>query len=453
MSTLKRYTASFAIRIIAAAAIVLSWCCNQVTAQNQSLEAAHDRSASVQGRIVDDKGKPLVASVVVYGRAIIDGKLDLFAMCATTSANDGNYECRSLRPGQYIISALTKTPDVGESPAKGTVVKDAPLYPRTFSPGTTDLDDGTILTLSHAEIGIADIVIHPITPFTVKGALVTKPNRPSFLLRARLGSFDLPTEGHVDYDPATGFFTITGVPEAMISLSVDWADGGIVHHEYGVASVAPGRNNTITTVEIMRHHVAGQLVFPADNTSANVFPNSVQLSGLGDRSGWHLEAEVNPDGKFAFPDIADGDYAVLAVTSSGLYVNALGNQAKTVIGDVLRLRPDIQAVSTTIQLGSTRAKVSGKVKAGEILPDKTEVLLESLRDSTLTLGNVDPYGNYAFGPLPPGDYRLFAWKDISTVEYRDAGSLAKQKDRSIEIHLDNDSQLSGVELPIITANE
>ncbi len=450
---MKRCAARLAPRMIAAAAIALSMICNQATAQNQALEASHDRSASVQGRIVDDQGRPLVASVMVYGRAIIDGKLDLFAMCSTTSAKNGNYECGSLRPGQYIISALTKMPSIDEPPVKGTIVKDAPLYPRTFSPGTTSLDDCTVLTLSHAAVSIADIAIHPVSPLTVKGALVTKPNHPSFLLRAHLGSFDLPTEGHVDYDPSTGFFTITGVPEETISLGVDWADGGAVHHEYGVASVAPGRNNTITTVEIARHHVAGQLVFPADDTSAKVFPKSVQLSGLGDHSGWHLEAEVDPDGKFVFPDIADGDYAVLAGTTSGLYVNALGNQAKTGVGDVLRLRPNMQAVSTTVQLGNTRARVSGKVAADEVLPEKTEVLLESLRDSTLTLGNVDPYGSYSFGPVPPGDYRLFAWKDISAVEYRDARSLEKQKDKSIEIHLDNDSQLTGVELPIITANE
>jgi hypothetical protein len=195
------------------------------------------------------------------------------------------------------------------------------------------------------------------------------------------------------------------------------------------------------------------MVFPADDMFAKVFPNSVQLSGLGDRSGWHPETEVDPDGKFVFPDIADGDYAVLAGTTSGLYVNALGNQAKTVVGDVLRLRPDMQNVSTTVLLGNTHARISGKVGVGEVMTDKTEVLLESLRDSTLTLGNVDPYGSYSFGPIAPGDYRLFAWKDISTVEYRDARSLAKQKDKSIEIHLDNDLQLSGVELPIITANE
>jgi hypothetical protein len=64
---------------------------------------------------------------------------------------------------------------------------------------------------------------------------------------------------------------------------------------------------------------------------------------------------------------------------------------------------------------------------------------------------VTPDSNRAFiaRNLPPGNYRLFAWSGIEDAEYRNAAELARLKKNSTEIHVDNDSHLTGVELILI----
>jgi hypothetical protein len=418
----------------------------------QELQIARDRSASIQGRVTDNKGAPLIAGVMVYGRTIVNGKVDLFAMCSTTSHIDGTYDCTALRPGSYIVSATTRNFAANPTDSKPEAAAPKLVYPRTFSPSTTELSDSFIVQLGHGSTGIADVIVRPDESATVRGKLASMPNHPSFLLRGHLGSLELPIDGSVKYDPATGNFTITGVPKGAISLGVDWSDAGRVYHEYGIADVVPGRENTVITALIGRHHVSGHLVLSTDEASSAVLPQSVQLLGLGDRSGWHLEAQVSPDGYFAFPEIADGDYAVHVKPASGFYVEAIADPGKSGDSNVIRLHSDTQDKSIDVLLDSTQAQLSGKVPPDEVVPDKTHVLLESLRDTTLMLGDVDLYGRFSFAGIPPGDYNLYAWKDMTSVAYRNANVLAVEKNHSREVHIDNDSHLTGVELSLISAD-
>ncbi|WP_103931591.1 carboxypeptidase regulatory-like domain-containing protein [Bryocella elongata] len=434
---------------MAFAVLSLITLCGAATAQTSALDLARDRSASIQGRIADAEGHPLVAAVVVYGRAVVNGKLDLFAMCSTTSTVEGRYECGSLRPGQYIVSAVPAPPSTSE-PDKA-IEAIAKIYPRTFSPGTTQFLESTAVSLSHGAVGIADVVVRPEVPNSVKGVLSLRPQHPSFLLRAHVGPFDLPTSGKVEYDPATGNFTIAGVPSGEISLGADWADGGRVHHEYGTATVVSGRANTITLALIGRHRLTGSVLQPsADGLDLeHSLPKTVTLAGLGSRSGWHLEMPIDERGHFVFPDLADGSYA-LGVRGKDMYVARMEIGGKPVEGDILRLTAEMNDPNVTVPLADTRASVSGRISADEVVPQKTAVLLESLRDSTTLVAQVGQAGEFSFGPLPPGDYRLYAWKDITSVPYRDQEVLKNVLSKSREVHLDNDSKVAGVQLSIIS---
>jgi hypothetical protein len=93
--------------------------------------------------------------------------------------------------------------------------------------------------------------------------------------------------------------------------------------------------------------------------------------------------------------------------------------------------------------------VAGTLDSSAVIPGKSGVVLQSLRDQSLFLAYPDQAGRFAVANLPPGDYRIFAWKNLREAEYRNPKELDRLKRHSQEIHVDNDSHLTGVELELV----
>jgi hypothetical protein len=93
--------------------------------------------------------------------------------------------------------------------------------------------------------------------------------------------------------------------------------------------------------------------------------------------------------------------------------------------------------------------VTGTLEPNGFLPGKSGIVLQSQSAQSLLVVNPDQDGKFAATNLPPGDYRLFAWTNLKDAEYRNAAELVQLKKSSKEVHVDNDSHLTGVELELI----
>ena len=398
--------------------------------------------ASLLGRVTNETGVPLAAELMVYGRAIVNGRVDLFAMCSTATDSEGKYACNALRPGKYLVSA-TVTP-----PAPQAGVKSAPaVYPRTFSPSSVTLADATIVSLEPGATGVADVMMRSSAPGELVGHLSDRPASPSFLVLARYGKFELPVPSHTEYDAASGTFHVTGLPTGEVKVSVGWGTAGRVHHNYGIASVLGGQQQTLLLTELGRRTFSGRLRYSSNDETQPVLPASVELLGLGTHAGWHLEEPVAKDGSFAFPEMADGDYALQVPLESGAYVSGIGGRPN----DVLHLNAGMPVESSDVTLGTTAASITGEISSGEVMKDRTGIVLEALSDESVRLISPSPDGHFALSNLPPGSYRVFAWTDITEAEYQNPAELVRQKKSSVEISVDDHSHLTNVELTLITA--
>jgi hypothetical protein len=401
-------------------------------------------SASLSGRVADTSGHPLSVDVLVYGRSIVDGRVDLFAMCSTTTDVEGRYECK-VPPGAYIVSATQKQASAIPQQATSTLT-----YSRTFSPSENSLNDATQVAVPASGFAVADIVMRANEPGKLHGELTDHPKSASLLVRSHSGQFDLPVKAAPSYDPLTGKFVVDNLAPGTYSIAADWAVEGSPHHEYGIAQVVPKEDRKAVLAELKWHEIAGTLHFGEDDSLKTSLPASVELDGLTDHPGWRLEAKVDPDGSFRFPPIVDGEYVLRTVGGSESFVNSISRSGKPHEGDLLKLTSETGEIRLDVKLGVTHASLTGTLDSDNIVSGKTGVVLEAIGDGWMGVVIADKYGKFYFRNLPPGEYRAYAWTDLSKTEYRDPSVLARNRDKSQNVKIDNQSQPSNVELTLIS---
>ena len=397
------------------------------------------QSASLSGHITDQLGAPLQANVMVYGRAVVDGRVDLFAMCSTATDKDGFYTCKALRAGQYVVSALGV-------PRSDTDTKRAILtYPRTFAPSATILANAEIVSLVSGDYGSADVVVHAVAPASLNGKLADRPASPSFLVRSHFGSFELPVEAQAAYDAQSGRFHIEALPPGELKIYADWWGASSMQHYAGSVVVEAGQSVTAQLEPVARHVLSGSMILPKEASASSTLPRSVTLLGTGDRLGWRFDAPVDTNGLFASPPLEYGSYLLETPPDSGLYVADVNNRE----GNLLVLAPSSFKGALAVHLAFTTATIEGKVDPDQMTKGRTGVVLKDVRSEWAAVAYPDSSGHFKFSGLAPGSYRILAWADLTRAEYLDPAEYVRRKNLTHECTVDNDSHITDVELSLV----
>ncbi len=431
------------VRIHTAAILVglLAWNAGLLVAQ-AVFGLPEQQRASVEGRITDDSRTPLIADVMIYGKSVVNGRTDVYAMCSTKSDAEGRYQCNALRPGRYVVSAT-----VSPSPDQVKIKGPQTLYPRTFAPSVLSLEDAYVIPLTPGAMGVEDIVLHAVRPSSITGKLGTKPASPSFTVRSRLGALELPVKAQAQYDSQTGEFRIDDLPMGDLTIYADWWASGTMQHNAGKVHLGAGQQVKADLLPLTRHKVSGVLSLPKDAPASASFSGSLVIVGTGEHVGWHLEAPITKEGGFTFPEIVDGDYLLQMARDSGLYVGSIGSERTS----LLHLAPGANAESLTVALENTATVVEGKLPSEEIVKGKTAVVFEDMTSKDVSTAFPDSDGTFKISGLRPGSYRVFAWADATQAEYRSAVELTRQEKYSKQVTLAHDSHVTGVELSLIPA--
>jgi hypothetical protein len=324
----------------------------------QQADIRRDRSAAIVGRVIDTNEAPVSANLMVYAQSIVDGHLNISAMCSTSTDSDGKYECQGLPRGKYLVCATAK-----ESPVHSGGLRIALVFSRTFYPAAFAIADASIVQLDPGLTRLANVVMQSGPPGSLTGHLNTRPYHPTIVIKTRFGPFDLPIQADTEYDSVTGAFVIAGLPRGTYSVSVDWWDSGRMRNGYGIADVGPGIDEKIIISDVERHTVSGSVHLVNDNLEQPALPTSVELIGLAQHTGWQLDAKVASDGSFAFPEIVDGDYVLRTSVGSATFVSSITTSGRSIPGDVLQLRPGTLAIDLDVDLSLTRATVTGMLDA------------------------------------------------------------------------------------------
>jgi hypothetical protein len=408
------------------------------------------------------------------GRRVLD------EWARTRTGANGEYELSSLGPGEYYVRA--EQPNVERG------------YAATYYPGEQDIQRATWITVRPGDqIGGIEFVVEKLKTFSISGRVTNAPkptllvgrlvNAIRFVLLPRdIGTPDYPVPvrltGGLSSDD--GQFSVSGIPAGsweLLAITEVITDGprellstteaiaaaldrpriiGRVQVEVVDADVRDvvitGESFSVTGRTRMRDGstvpipLRGMLE-PRDNTPQSLINKLTGASTLGFL-----------DGKFEFGGIPPGKYSFkFEEVPAGYYLADIRQGARSIYDDgIIEVGPQ-PPLPLEIVMGKGGGRLNGKVDG---LPEKpnaqeygsTRVVLIPAQRRNLTLYQVTTLsqeGRFSFSYLAPGDYKIFALKNLQTGAERSSEFLGRYEALGTSVTIANDSSEKDVLVPLI----
>jgi hypothetical protein len=368
--------------------------------------------AVITGTVTDDQGDPVMgAQVLVLTSRVQQGKR-VFQQSSATNTNDlGEFRLASLAPGRYIVCARANV-DVMPQDPRGALSSGEKCYPGPVDGGvasTVELTAGRELRIPMSLPAVA--AVH------VRGKLTgaAKPRNVSLALVRR----GYVAAGGNRGAPVTpdGQFDIRGVTAGSYMLSVDyWEENG--RFSARVPIEVGGSDLDGVVVPITQAFSIPGVVRVESSDGAAVPPPKLTLSlrpsepmAGGGRLVW------GPDpGTFTLADLTPGTYRLDSFGNGNFYVKrAMFNGRDISREDVSIVQP---GGSIEVVLGNEIGSIEGQIVDRDGAPAAGFVMVVE-EGRTPRTSNVTESGNFRIPALAPGTYMVYAWDDVSVVEYAD----------------------------------
>jgi len=103
-------------------------------------------------------------------------------------------------------------------------------------------------------------------------------------------------------------------------------------------------------------------------------------------------------------------------------------------------------VNLELEVQGPGIAIRGSVKEWEGSAVSAQVIARSEDSGEIYKVTTDKQRNFSFAGVKPGEYRLFAWPGVDTIEYRNPLVLGKYNNDSTEVRVDQDEIGSAIEL-------
>lgn len=416
------------------------------------------REATVAGRVLDAKLEPVDGQrVTVWSPGYRFGRRT-YNLLGSASTNDiGEFRIAGLREGRYYLAAVPPMLHIRRpSPRPVTsqqtaALRSSAIEVRTFYMSAASPEGASPLVLHAGEQRDgADIVLAREDTYCVAGNVDQAGSDPIVLtlMELSVGWTSAIAGGSV----ANGEdFEICGMPAGSYNLmAVTSTPEGEAVRLAQVNFVISNRNVALGAIPLLSpSEIAGQLDI-AGTESIPPSPETahIRLEPVG-RYAFLNEAPeiaVGRAGSFLLRGVFTGEYWVTFRLPSGFYVK----QANC--GTIDALREPILAGCGHIHvvLGTDGAVVSGRVieeSGGMAIGGATVVLFPSPfpdavgPDTSRTI-ETDQNGEFEFGNVAPGKYRLLAFRDLRNRETDDPDFVRRNQSKSEEIRVDRKEEKS-----------
>jgi len=441
-------------------------------------------TGSISGRILDSDGEPLGRVEVQALQSLYqDGHRGLKPVQSVLTNDLGEYRLHLLQPGRYFIRARVLNPQ----DAQGQLFIRPPAAPLTVFQGTVipylsrrALENGAIEEYLEAPVYFPGV----IDPELATALEVHVGENP--------GGFDFTTaSGHLHPRRIRGKIinSVTGQPAGNASIIVLPRTGDFVVLAPTAQSAADG-SFEIKGVTTGSYFVFAVL-YPA-GSMANPLENSGIASAripieIGDRDVENLPIVVAPNFKIPVRLVFEGETSdpssrlrgsvtltrdpPISVEFSKFIAGAVGEiegigpgdyrisrsgpgyiqSARLGSADVLKdgLHLDHQPEDfLEIVIAETTATVEGRVTDGtQAVSNAVVVLVPSLnlrqRSDLYYVAATDGNGQFQIQPrIVPGDYKVFAWKDIEPGAWQDPEILQRYENQGQPVSVTSNSKLN-----------
>ncbi|HEY2379641.1 MAG TPA: carboxypeptidase regulatory-like domain-containing protein [Terriglobia bacterium] len=417
-------------------------------------------AGAISGRIYNAGGEPLGnVDVQVLKATYPQGQRTLTFVQSSITNDLGEYRLFGLPAGRYYITALHPDGENGmlasirkfggavmlnglslsshvvADPALGDPVPDrdakADRYVPIYFPGTPDeLSASPVDLQAGADFGGVNIALSPVRPVHVRGVIVDVSGRPAQngSVTATGGIFDSPFTEQSSSAVNGAFDLLLNPGMHLLIASAQGTGYAGVHVE----------NADIDNVMIRTSpafNIQGRVTFESKTGARqDISPLRISLQpdfGVGGNLPKPSYSVPLANGALTLAANA-GDFRVnIAQLPQNLYVKSIRLGTIDVLAAGLQLdRPPSSLLE--IVLSTDYGSIDGTV-AGE----STVVLVPDVRNRTDLYRSVvtDFSGHFSLDRIPPGDYKMFAWRDVETDAWYDPDFMRNYENDGKPVHI------------------
>ena len=413
-------------------------------------------TGTILGRIYDPDGKPMegIAVSIVRRSWAADGRLalsppaNIMTRSAFTTNDLGEYRAYWLPPGEYYVTARPPTPNGGQ----GFQPPNAPpqTLATTYFPGLIDPNQATKITVPPGtEVRGVDFSLSRVKAVTVSGRLNTGATDPFSVTQVNMIPIDnsFLEHGPVAVNESGKTFVVRNVMPGryrmVASLRIPNRENlaGEAFVEVGESSI-DGVNITLTAGQELRGKITFEDSPAAVQAALEAKRFHVALRGELVMPFIDTEAQVQPDGNFTIPGVADILYHLSVFgLSEDFYISS----ARMGGIDLLDrgLKPGRDSIGPIeISVSGLGGRIEGVLRddQGKGIMSGRVVLVPDpgprSRHDLFRTATTDINGRFSLRAITPGAYKLFSWDDVPNLAYFDPDFLRTYEDKARPVRVD-----------------
>lgn len=399
----------------------------------------------IKGKVTNGEGEPIEGiSVQAMSPQINNGHKIWGLRGSAQTDENGEYEMENLPPDQYILSTSIYLLSPAAAVAENGPINDT--YPPQYFPNAPEQDSAQPINVQAGQTTEADFRLSSVRSYSVTG-VVSGPEYTNVSCQDASGN----QRGWGQSDGRTGKFKLLHVLPGACFLTFQGQGGqGVDSKTYFAEQEITIGASDIAGLRISMQPLSDIPVHFPDSVGG--VPVQLQLMPRQKRREFQQFYLSNQPGSQTpiFQSVPPGSYKLIVQSSGNACVSSVFQGGADLLHDDLTVAGGSSRTEPIeVTLRNDCAALSGTVKANS--PGSTGMILVAP-----SAPNMEPKvapafnGNFTVPGLAPGDYTVYAFSDISGLEYANPEALREFSGQKITL---GPSAKATMQLDLITRGE
>ena len=377
---------------------------------------------------VNNMDIPIAGEVQLLELSATDGYPRFVSRCNQQTDPSGHYLCQDVPAGGYLVLF---TPSLSVLSEESNTTEDTRWYSPTYYPGTRSANEAEIIKVVAGTSAIADLHPPQVPARRLQGHISSKPKSAYIGVREHAFGIDIPVNIPVSYQSSSGRFEVPGLLAGTDTIEAQWDSAGIRRTaaasvgDIGVDADFDLHEERLTTITGTIDRSYGRAAMSPTGESSGYSKLVLVLKCWTFGGAKEYREDISMKDSFAFPNVAPGHCALTVENKAGIYISELSRGKDVLPVDNFPLTKGLGVANFALQLQNSYGSISGRVGCAEVCGENVGVVLRSDSSGNSITIKPSPDGKFALNAVPLGEYKVYAWKDISKVAYRSPEYLQK----------------------------
>ena len=401
---------------------------SRIDANNTTVQIKLLPAASIHGRVLDNNGDPIEGiQVQLLTRMNANGLYRWQPSGNLNTDEAGTYLFEDRNAGVYLLQTRLHRL---YSQSADLVINDQhfpELYPPTYYPNAPERESAQPIQLAAGANAEADFTLTAVPGYSISG---TVSGESRAYVSCRNSSGEITSSGG-ESNPRTGDFTVTGVPSGPCKLIAHVFSRRADNSTSGELDVNVGSTD-LSGLQIQLHGpipdipiaISGQPPnLPGPGVQVSLAPKNSSVSSPFRGRGVFVTSRPAENGapQLLVQNASPGAYRVRAFGLGNTCVASVTSGSTDLTKDDLVISPDAPSPPIAVALKSDCGSLEVRVEGAEVNTSAFLVMLGGAQSPRMQMVMVG--SNLNLANLTPGDYTLYAFDDISDIEYGNPEAL------------------------------